>query len=348
MDKRTYSKNNKIVELMQVPAEQYNLAWLQESLQAAVDLELATLPVYLCGQWSIQSGSGPVYDQMNNIILEEMLHLGLACNMLTAIGGTPQISSNIPTYPGPLPGGVNPNLTVTLAGLTLDQVYDVYMAIEYPENGPVVPNTNPAPKQAPAPSHPTIGEFYDAILAAFQQVNPTFTGQHQLTVTFNSLNQTHNEVFPINSLTDVQNAIEVIKEQGEGTSTSPLDEDADFAHYYRFAEIWNGKMLVQVNGQWQYAGDAITIPDVYPMAPIPAGGYTNVPASVQSDLDAFNQTFAAMLDGLQAAWNGTGSIDSAIGKMFSLPGLAQTILQIPLDSNNPSLGNYGPNFVLPS
>jgi len=46
-----------------------------------------------------------------------MFHLGLACNILSAIGGTPQILAAVPTYPGPLPGDVRPQLTVYLGTL---------------------------------------------------------------------------------------------------------------------------------------------------------------------------------------------------------------------------------------
>ena len=44
--------------------------------------------------------------------------MGLACNMLTTIGGTPQINTPaaVPKYPGHLPGGVRPHLTVAWWG----------------------------------------------------------------------------------------------------------------------------------------------------------------------------------------------------------------------------------------
>lgn len=48
------------------------------------------------------------YDLIDSVVLEEMLHMGLVCNMLTAIGSTPQIVLGYQqiTYPGPHPGGV--------------------------------------------------------------------------------------------------------------------------------------------------------------------------------------------------------------------------------------------------
>jgi hypothetical protein len=80
-----------ILRLMAVPTDQKDLDWLKASLQAALELELSTLPPYLCGLWSITDKTHPVRKLIRTIVLEEMLHMGLACNMLTAIGGTPEI-----------------------------------------------------------------------------------------------------------------------------------------------------------------------------------------------------------------------------------------------------------------
>jgi hypothetical protein len=68
-------------------------------------------------------------------LLEEMLHLGIVCNLLTTFEGTPKLATAlaVPKYPGPLPGDVRPNLTVYLSGLTRQLVKEVYMEIEYPQ-----------------------------------------------------------------------------------------------------------------------------------------------------------------------------------------------------------------------
>src|SRR5262249_36943662 len=108
MSKSKPATRKSIVELMQAPVETRDVEWLQQSLQSAIDLELSTLPPYLCGMWSIKDSSTTAASLINSVVLEEMLHMGLACNMLTTIGGTPQIDSGIPTYPGPLPGDVRP------------------------------------------------------------------------------------------------------------------------------------------------------------------------------------------------------------------------------------------------
>src|SRR5262245_43311966 len=128
-----------IVQLMAQPASQHDIGWLKEALQAAIQLELSTIPPYLCAMWSIKDPAEPVYDTIREIVVEEMLHMGLACNMLTTIGGAPRINAPdvVPQYPGPLPGGVRPTVRVALSGLTKDVVRDVFMQIEYPESGPL-------------------------------------------------------------------------------------------------------------------------------------------------------------------------------------------------------------------
>ncbi|MFD9499908.1 ferritin-like domain-containing protein [Streptomyces sp. NPDC060035] len=46
-------ESNKIVILIDESAEERNAQWLKGSFQQAVLLELATIPPYLCGLWSI-------------------------------------------------------------------------------------------------------------------------------------------------------------------------------------------------------------------------------------------------------------------------------------------------------
>jgi hypothetical protein len=320
---------------------------LQNALQAAIELELSTLPPYLCAKWSVKNQNDPVAQLINSVVLEEMEHLGLACNLLVAIGGKPVINtSTMPTYPGNLPGGVLPDLTVYLAGLTQNYVKDVYMNIEYPEGDPV----DPADRSLPAETPPTIGTFYAQILAVFQNL-------YDSTIIFDTKNQNTSNVghapavFLIQRLADVEEAISEITEQGEGTSTSP-DTDPQFgvelAHYYRFGEIYHGQILAQAgDGTWGYTGPAIPFPtDIYPMAQIPAGGYHNPSPEAATALNAFNAAFSQMISDLQYAWNdgGSASLSNAIDGMFNLQDLAIAIMAISLPDGSGNV--YGPNFIV--
>jgi len=324
-----------IVELMQVSPEKHDKSWLIEALQNAVQLELATLPPYLSAMWSIKDSSAEAYDLINSIVLEEMLHMALAANMLTTIGGKPVINSQVPTYPGGLPGGVRPELTVYLGGLTPGEngnVHKVFMQIEYPEAGPVARTTE---------TYTTIGAFYTAIENAFEQLpSGSITGDKQI-----SSSVAGHTISPITTLQEAKDAIDLIKEQGEGTPNSPEIPNSgdELAHYYKFAEIYHGKKLVEgPKGTWTYTGDPVPFPDTYPMAEVPKAGYPE-------KSKAFNQSYSSLLDQLQKAWEEGGTaggnhLNSAIGTMFTLESAAVTLMKEWIDPKDHSKGTYGPSF----
>ncbi len=59
--------------------------------QAAIELELSTLPPYLCGYWCLKDGDSYPAIQLNNIFFQEMAHFGYACNLLSATGKQPDV-----------------------------------------------------------------------------------------------------------------------------------------------------------------------------------------------------------------------------------------------------------------
>lgn len=322
--------STKILDLMQVPAEEHGLEWLRQSLQAAIELEFATIPVYLCGLWSIADQSGLVHDAIRGVTIDEMFHFGLACNMLTTIGGNPKLNTAdaIPKYRGPLPGGVRPWLRVALTGLSKPVVEKMYMEIEYPENGPIV--------MFRGESYTTIGEFYDAILAAFRKLTASeITGARQVT--------RGSRLFAIKSLADAERAIERIKREGEGTSQSPFSDDIGMkpAHYYKFAEIFRGRKLKEVAPRvWKYEGEELPFPAVLPVAEVPEEGYPGEPKAAE-----FNRVYTSMLNHLQNAWmTGTSSeLGEAVGVMFEMAGPARELMEKPRPDGS---GNFCPDFRL--
>ena len=64
--------------------------------------------------------------------------MGLACNLLAAISGSPLIADAalVPKYPGPLPWGIRPGLEVPLRERTR-LAGPVLHGVEYPQHGPV-------------------------------------------------------------------------------------------------------------------------------------------------------------------------------------------------------------------
>jgi hypothetical protein len=328
-----------IAELLQVPTEEHDIAWLHDALKWAVELEFATIPIYLSGMWSIKDQNDPVHDLVLSVVMEEMLHLGFACNMVVAIGGTPQITA--PVYPAiGLPGNVRPELPVYLSGLSKQSVA-MYMQIELPEN----------PLAFAVETFPTIGAFYDAISTVFGTLAPPISQTNQLSTTISVPGVTDPEPLTVlTSVDDVQKAIALIKDQGEGTSQSPDVPDTDsgageLAHYYRFGEIYYGKKLIEVDGGFQFEGDPVPFPDCFPVAQIPPGGYSaaafpNRPAAMAT----FDASYAQLIGQLENAWTGggDGELGTAIGTMFDLSSAAADIVSVALPDGS---GNYGPDFV---
>jgi hypothetical protein len=320
-----------VAEFVATPPEAYGVPVLIEGLEIAAAVELATIPPYCCGLWSITDDPSTLPTQwIRQIHFQEMLHLGLVCNMTTAIGGTPALVP--PVYPGPLPGGVRPELIVTLQGLSDDYVRSVFMGIEYPEDGPATP-----------PGTATIGQLYDTLQNMFDLVDPPFVGGTQ-----QEADIAGNKLTAITDLADVTAAITVIKEQGEGTATSPdSDPEGDLAHYYLFGQIANEAMFVETDGTWGYTGAAVPFPTAAPMAPVPPGGWVGVAPAVEALLAEFSTAYAAVLGGLNAAWSPTGTdadLQKAIGSMFGLGSPAQQLMAIAVPGGGG--GTYGPDFVL--
>jgi hypothetical protein len=334
----TGPEDDTIARLMAVPEAEQGVDWLKKALQAALKLELATIPPYLCAIWSIDDSkldtSDPeIYNpitSLKSIVVEEMWHMGLVCNMLTTLGFTPELNTPaaVPTYPGPLPGGVNPTLTVSIRKLCRSQL-DTFIEIEKPDFAPFMP-------LEAVEEFATIGAFYNAIQSAFQNLPAgSYKNERQIEI---------GELFAITDFSKVQAAIGLIKSQGEGTEQSPEQEanvgDDDLAHFYRFRELLWGKRFVQnAEGHW-INGEKIPFPAVLDMADIPAGGY--------KESHDFDVLYTQLLNSLQKMWE-TGDSDefgNAYGIMTSMEEVAKVLMQTPIDPNDPGKGNFGPSFLL--
>ena len=301
-----------------------NIAELQGSLLTAIQLEFSTIPPYLCAEWSIDSDPSGVTDMIHGVVMQEMLHYGLACNMYTATGGslsgeiaTPDF---VPAYPANgLPGGVHPGLVVSLQPLS-PQALQTFMSIEYPEVTPVVqqPDTPPAP--AP-PTPPTIGRFYQVITTAFSTMFPGGSLPHSPSVNQVVTNVDSDRLFAINTVADALNAINEITDQGEGTSMSPdrgVFDPSTLAHYYTFAQIYYGKTVAQVGTGFQYSNPAIMMPTVHDFAPQPPGA---------PGQQTFIHQFVTLMTQLEQCWTRGLSFSAAKGTMFGLQTAGTDLIQ---------------------
>ncbi len=222
-------------------------ASLCNALQNAIKLEHATIPPYLLAYYTlIQTNPGARFarNQIRTIVNQEMVHMALACNILNAIGGTPKIADAafVPTYPGPLPMGIQGDLSVHLKRYSRDLVRNVFMRIEEP----VCPLTIPVKSAFPqARTIETIGEFYRDIqteLVRQDKQDGIFTkGDKSKQV--GQLDRV--QVMTVTDIHSAMMAISTIVTQGEGTSTTPASMGSQVAHYYTFEQFVQGMQIVQ-------------------------------------------------------------------------------------------------------
>lgn len=323
---------------------------LRDALQQAAKLEHATIPVYLYAYYSINPATnGEIRHLIKSVVYEEMLHLALVCNILNAIGGAPLIAdrSFIPEYPGPIPGGINSDHPIRLDAFSLELVRNVFMEIEEPEK-PL--EFKDAALMAAFDPPKTIGLFYRRIQAELKKLKPEdFGGDSKRQVTGDA------GLPNIIAVTDAQSAIdavELIIEQGEGTEAYPIDLQKDKAHYYRFAEIYHGKQLVEIKDppglppQERYIYKEPPVPfdptGVYPVAANPKAGNYAKGTDVRTAIDDFNNAYTEMLKQLDKGFNGNpASVGIATGIMIGeMKPLALDLVKLQL----PDGSHVGPTF----
>ncbi|HVI48139.1 MAG TPA: ferritin-like protein [Chitinophaga sp.] len=308
-------------------------------LQKAIELEHSTIPPYLTAMISIKPGSNKeINDVIHSVVIEEMLHMSIAANILNAIGGAPVINKPgfIPVYPGPLPMGINASLIVHLERFSKDVVHRTFMEIEEPENPLNFPERFKA-MNLDVEEFATIGQFYEAIkemiIALAPYVLPGDPGKQMTTPMFES-----DELFPIITKEDAIKAIDVIIEQGEGTPDTPLTPEGEIAHYYRFKEIYLGKKLVYdpASEKGWYYGPPIPFDEkaIFPIskdtkiADLPDG--TQDEKEIKKMAEEFSYFYTKLLHGLHRTFNGEpGFINNTMGLMYDIKLIGQKLAATP-------------------
>ncbi len=297
-----------------------------QSLQKAVELEHSTIPPYLYALYSLDPDkNGAIAAIIQSVVVEEMLHMTLACNILNALGGTPVIDAPhfIPKYPGPLPGTVEKGLIVPLAPFSINLVHKVFMTIEEPEDPLKFPVAFAAEEQPL-----TIGMFYKQIADQISQLPQSAFP-----------NPPRNQVGPeymdesivVVGVDTALQAINTIVEQGEGTTTSPLEiVGDDYAHYYRFAEVFHGKKLIKnpkagpdtpPDQQYIYGGDPVPFDrtGVYAAPTNPKTAKYPAGSDARQACITFNYTYTSLLKVLHTVFNSQpDQLNDAIKMMMSV------------------------------
>jgi hypothetical protein len=320
---------------------------LYEYLQGAIELEHATIPPYLTAVFSIKPGfNREARAIITSVANQEMLHMSIAANVLNAIGGRPIMDQPgfIPLFPGQLPMHIHEGLTVSLQKVTRGLVYNVFMAIEEP----LLPiklrvkqlTMMPTPEfagAAPVESFATIGEFYDALKERIRTFGDGIFKHPSSPQVIDNTWFPADQMFPVTSADSACRALDVIVEQGEGTTTSPLEgPDGEPAHYYRLAQILYGRLLVKdadTKEGYSYSGAPVPLNpggvwNLYPDAKVADYG----PDSRAYNLvQRFNYSYTSLLRALHQTFNGTpDNLRRAMGVMYELKLLANDVVSTPI------------------
>ncbi len=315
-----------------------NLKHLKHHLQTAIEVEHSTIPAYLCALYSIKDGTNQEAAQIiKSVVLEEMLHMVLAANVLNAIGGEPRINHRkfIPQYP-----------KVPLFG------FEVHL--EKFSKGAIDTFTN-IESATPPPGHSgggTIPQYYAAIEKGLKDLGgEIFTGPAPRQVTPEYYYGGGGKPILVNNLESALEALKEIVGQGEGVHKSFFDGDEHFgeveelAHYFRFKEVSceryydiahdrpgsdpSGKPLVV---QWD---------QVYPMRQDPKMAQYPEGSEVRRKMHEFNRTYMALLSDLEVSLTGKPQrLMQSVVRMYDLKYQAIELMKIPVSDTETA----GPSF----
>ena len=140
--------------------------------------------------------------------------------------------------------------------------------------------------------------------------------------------------------TDSIKAIDIIVEQGEGTSEgahggSPLDPDGELAHYYRFAELYYGRRLVKdesAPGGYSYSGPIFPfeVDGLWRLEPNTKAADLPEGSAQRRQADQFNYVYRKLLLTLHQAFNGEPEkFDATIGLMYDVKLVGERLVAMP-------------------
>ncbi len=339
---------------------------LRLHLQFAIGLELSTIPPYLCALYSIVEGeNSEAVEAIQSVVLEEMLHMTLAANVLNAIGGAPTPhpgdgpngGSTIPTYPTKVPF-IERIPEVHLLPFSR-QAVDAFVSIEEP--------LEPRRPAAADDQYDSIGAFYQAVETGLRELCSEEVFAEARVTRKGCQVPPHlyyggaGGLIEVGDLDSALAALDQIVRQGEGvpvdvlrqtarqhTAPAPggpagledvrvVDRDVSmygwkmYSHYARFKEIGAGRhyrpdQLVEEAP----AGDVLPVDwnAVLPMTPDPRA--EDYAGEYGAAMEAFNRTYSRLVDHLYRCFNGDPAmLETAVLGMYDLKYQAVGLMQIP-------------------
>lgn len=275
------------------PVRIENRAQLIYLLTEAAELEHGIMCCYLFTMFSMKTDTseGVSVEQLTGIrrwrtlireiAVQEMVHLGLACNLLTAVGGAPQLRRpNLPVSPRAYP----PAFKLRLAPFAMEAL-EQFISIERPEALDPGGDAASTPFASPAAvirlsdifsgerRYDTQGGLYRGIEDGIKYLAQKY-GEERLFIGPSGA-QTADTYFslagliPVTDLDSALAAIKVIVEQGEGASI-----DMEDSHYSKFMRIFR-----------EYQAVLAEDPKFEPARPVLMNPYATVPADLAHSTD---------------------------------------------------------------
>ena len=335
-----------------------NIERLRELLDAAVKLELATIPPYLCALYSIPPGTNREATMViRSVVVEEMLHMILAGNVLNAIGGRPRVSGrdNAPHYPHELPDGVILDLLPFSPAAV-----ESFLQVENPEYKAEhqAPELRQGRRSTVHSSHvltvsdrpTTIGAFYAEIEAGLKQVaadigeDALFCGDPARQIGGDYYYAAGGAPIIVTDLDSACRALEEVVEQGEGDMSSAFDADDDLAHYYRFEQLKYGRSYAPGDGVGIPSGPAVEVDfrAVHPMLPNPKLEEFGDP-DLRAAGERANCEWSVLLTQIDEAFDGSpAALIPAVHTMFRLRDAMLVLLGNPMPGHEGY--HAGPSF----
>lgn len=326
-----------------------SLESLREHLQWAIELEHSTIPPYLCALYSIETGrNAEAREVVSSVLVEEMLHLTLAANLLNAVGGRPRLDTPamLPGYPRCLPHS-DRSFEVSLFRFGPEAI-ETFLKIEQPSRAEASPESD---------SYETIGQFYEAIKRGLHELSAAigeanvFCGDPARQISGPHFYSGGGRIISVENSAGALTALAEIVEQGEGANHLQVwDGDRDVfhperdqvAHYYRFQELKLGRRYQRGDSARSGPTGAQIFIDWEAVRPMQANPRTSDHASgspIRLAQEAFNHSYCELLRRLEEAFNGAPQmLGTAIGEMYALKAQAEALMQMPMEGGSEMAG----------
>lgn len=319
---------------------------LRMHLQAALAVEHATIPPYFTAWISIKDNTNlAAAEIIRSVMLEEMLHLTLAANLLNAVGGTPSLTHGrfVPRYPHRLPFSGD-RFEINVERFSKDALR-TFLAIERPEG----PRAKPEARK-----FHTIAQFYAAIRDGIAELcerhgeKKVFSGKVSRQIQPDAYYGA-GSIVVVTGRDSAHRAIAEICEQGEGVHDSVFDDDHNItgpdkepAHFYRFQQLLKGRQYRR--GDTPKSGPsgaaiAVDFRAVHPIKPNARAKDYPKGSPVRAALEAFGHGYGQLLTSLEAAYNGKPDrLTEAMARMFALRDQARALMQTPSGDGRTTVG----------